>query len=182
MLSEDGKMSKYCDILENTEEGFVDLTFDIRKVKKRLLGGLHLECAASYCGADIGFGLDIKPNMQGLRDNDPHTFCTYRDGLSFSYLHGLSEALIPLMLKLYGFEPVNLQMKKSIPVECGALSSDPLSFDKEVRLKCFVEPANEKKYAEFYINVDVKRKKVYMREKDPAYRGNIILYLGEPKR
>ncbi len=29
------------------------------------------------------------------------------------------------------------------------------------------------------MNIDLKHKKVYMREKDAKYRENIILYLGE---
>ena len=172
-------MNKYCDILENAEDGFVDFTFDIIKVKKKLYGGLYLECAASCGETDVGFGLDIRADMQGIENNDPQTFCTYKDGFRFSSLQGLSKKLVPVMLKLYGFEPVNLQMKKSILVECGALSVKPIHFDEEVQFKCFVESTCEEKYAEFYMNIDLKHKKVYMREKDAKYRENIILYLGE---
>lgn len=172
-------MNQYCDILEHTEDGFVDFSFDIMKVKKKFFGGLYLECSASYRGTDVGFGLEIRTDMQGIVNNDPQTFCTYKDGLRLSFLNGFSKNLIPVMLHLYGFEPVHLQMKKSVLIECGALSENPIHFDEEVQFKCFVEPSCEEKYAEFYMNIDLKRKKVHMREKDVTYRGNIILYLSE---
>ena len=39
-------MQQYCRITHNEDECFVDFSFDIINIKKKLMGGIILECAA----------------------------------------------------------------------------------------------------------------------------------------
>lgn len=173
-------MANYCDILENFEEGFVDLTFDVIKEKKKLLGNLFLDCVASYEGKDIGFTLEVKNNMQGVINNDFNNIKFYKDGLKISYLPGYSDGFEESIVKLYGFEPVNLVLKDELILEVCCLRGNPSDLSKgEVQFKCFAEANNQERYAEFFINIDLVNKKVYLREKSPEYRANIILFFGK---
>lgn len=170
-------MQQYCNMTDNEDEGFVDFSFDIIKIKKMLLGGIILVCAACDEGKNVGFRLEVRSNMQGITNNDFSTFRTYPQGMKLTYQNGLSNDFIASVLRLYGFRPADLRLKESAYIECGALSGNPMNLQKEsVNFKCFVETSDENKYAEFYINIDLQAKKLYFREKDPDYRENIIRY------
>ena len=170
-------MQQYCKITQNEEDGFVDLSFDIIDIKKKLLGGIVLKCAACDEGKNVGFCLEIKNNMRGIANGDFRTFCIYPKGLKLTYQNGLSDDFISSVLRLYGFGAADLKLKESAYIECGALNGNPMNLQKEeVQFKCFLEANDENKYAEFYINIDLPNKKLYFKEKDPNYRENIIRY------
>lgn len=173
-------MQQYCRITHNEDECFVDFSFDIINIKKKLMGGIILECAACDNGKNVGFCLEIKNNMRGIANNDFGTFCTYPKGMKLIYQNGLSNDFISSALRLYGFATADLKLKESAYIECGALSGNPMNLQKEeVQFKCFLEANDENKYAEFYINIDLPNKKLYLKEKDPNYRENIIRYFSE---
>lgn len=171
-------MQQYCKITNDQDEGFVDFSFDIVNIKKKLTGGIILECAACDEGENVGFCLEIKNNMRGIINNDFETFRTYPKGMKLTYQNGLSNDFISSVSRLYGFETANLKLKESVFIECGALSGNPVNLQREeVQFKCFLEANDESRYAEFYINIDLPNKKLYLKEKDPDYRENIIRYL-----
>ena len=175
-------MSNYCDICGNKGD-FVDFTFDIIKFKKKLFGGIYIECAANDNGETVGFALEIKSGMTGLYGNDINTWHSYLDGIKISFLDNLSENFIKSMIKYYELDLSNLKLNTSSIIECGSLTENPLDFkNKDIKFKCFIDSSNCRKlYAEFYINVDLKNKKVYLNEKSPEYRENIIKYLSKPE-
>lgn len=116
--------------------------------------------------------------MRGIINNDFETFRTYPKGMKLTYQNGLSNDFISSVSRLYGFEIANLRLKESVFIECGALSGNPVNLQREeVQFKCFLEANDESRYAEFYINIDLPNKKLYLKEKDPDYRENIIRYL-----
>ena len=53
-------MQQYCKITHNEDECFVDFSFDIINIKRKLLGRIILECAACDDGKNVGFCLEIK--------------------------------------------------------------------------------------------------------------------------
>jgi hypothetical protein len=53
-------MQKYCEIMQNEDECFVDFTFDIVKITEKLFGSILLECTAYYEGLSVGFCLETK--------------------------------------------------------------------------------------------------------------------------
>lgn len=61
-------MQQYCRITHNEDECFVDFSFDIINIKKKLMGGIFLECAACDDGKNVGFCLEIKNNMRGIAE------------------------------------------------------------------------------------------------------------------
>lgn len=172
-------MEKYCDIDSNQEDDFADLCFDIIKFKKSLFKNNYIECAANDNGKIVGFALELKRGMTGITGNNIQTWHTYRDGIKIIYLDKISNDLINSISKQYGFQENNLKLSKYVIIECGSLTADPLDYEsKIVQYKCFLDPAQEKGlYAEFYIDIDLKNKKVYLKEKDIEYRENIIKYL-----
>ncbi len=168
-------MQQYCKITNDDDEGFADFSFDIIKIKKKLVGGIILECAACDEGKNVGFCLEIKSNMRGIVNNDFRTFRAYPKGMKLTYQNGLSNDFMSSVSRLYGFGIANLKLKESEFLECGAISGNPVNLRREeVQFKCFLETNDESKYAEFYINIDLPNKKLYLKEKDPDYRENII--------
>ncbi|MGN0691428.1 MAG: hypothetical protein ACI4K7_03670 [Oscillospiraceae bacterium] len=173
-------MQQYCKLTQTDDEGFVDFSFDIISTKKKLFGSIFLECAACDEGKNVGFCLEIKCNMRGITNNDPRTFCTYPQGMKLTYKNGLSNDLISSISRSYGLEAADLKLKESAYIECGALRGNPMALLKEeVQFKCFLESHDEKKYAEFYFNVDLPNQKLYLKEKTPDYRENIVRYFCE---
>ncbi len=177
-------MNNYCDINSNQEDGFKDFTFDIINYKKKLFGNLYIECAARDGNDIVGFALEIKNNMTGLMVGpdgiDINSWHTYDDGFKLIYLDKFSDNLIKCMAVAYGVDDMNLKLNKLSVIACGSLTEEPLDYkNKEIRFKCFVDGANiNNSYAEFYINIDLKNKKLYLNEKDVEYRQNIIKYFG----
>ena len=172
-------MEKYCNIDCNQEEGFADLCFDIIKFEKKFLKNIYIECIANDNGKNVGFALELKRDMTGLIDNDAQSWRTYKDGIKLIYLDKISDNLLDSFSKQYGFGETNLRLNKCSIIECGSLTSNPLDYkNKLVQFKCFVDSTGDKGlYAEFYIDVDINNKKVYIKEKDMEYRNNIIKYL-----
>lgn len=172
-------MEKYVDINFNQEEGFADLTFDIVKFEKKLFKDIYIECAANDNGETVGFALEIKKDMTGLIGNNPETWHTYKDGIKMIYLDNISDNLINSISKQYELGETNLKLNKNIEIECGSLTNTPLDYKNGiVQFKCFLDTLNQKGlYAEFYINIDLINKKVYLNEKSTEYRSNIIKYL-----
>lgn len=172
-------MQKYCSIMQDADEGFADFSFDIINMKKKLFGGFFLTCAAFDEGKNVGFNLEIKKNMRGLINRDVRTFCTYPDGMKLTYQAGLSDDFLANVGRLYELDAGALRLKDSVYIECGALSGDPANLQQEeVDFKCFLNVNDESSYAEFYINIDLPNKKLYLKEKDMEYRENIVRYFG----
>ena len=169
-------MQQYCKLTQ-TDDDFVDFSFDIINTKKKLFGSIILECAACNEGKNVGFCLEIKCNMRGITNNDFRTFHTYPKGMKLTYQKDLSDDFISSVSQLYGFGGTDLKLKESAYIECGAINVNPMNLQtEEVQFKCFLEANDEAKYAEFYINVDLPNQKLYFNEKDPDYRENIIRY------
>lgn len=77
-------MQQYCKLTQ-TDDDFVDFSFDIINTKKKLFGSIILECAACNEGKNVGFCLEIKCNMRGITNNDFRTFHTYPKGMKLTY-------------------------------------------------------------------------------------------------
>ena len=169
-------MTKYCNIIENSEEGLADFTFDIINYKKKLFGNRYIECAAKDGETIVGFKLEIKGNMTGLVYNDINTWHTYQDGMKILYLDNYSNDLLKVMSKYYELDNNNYKLNSSSMIECGYLMIRPLNYKwTTVKFKCFINSnSNEDIYGEFYINIDLKNKKLYLNEKSTEYRENII--------
>lgn len=176
-------MLKFCNINNSSDEDFVDLEFDIINVKKKLFGNLYIECAASYNDTtNVGFALELKKGMVGRFDKNPATFKSYLDGIKLIYIENLSDLFIKVMSNLYNRKELeNLKLKKINYIECGILEGDLRNITNEVvKFKCFLDSSQRQNlYSEFYINIDLKNKKLYINEKSSEYRNNIIKYLCE---
>ena len=136
-------MNNYCDINCNHEEGFADLTFDIINVKKKLFGNLYIECVTNDNGENVGFALEVKKGMKGIKmvdgNLDPTSWTTTIDGIKILYLKEYSDKFIKSLLKAYEFNDMDLKLNKVSPVECGCLTEEPADIEnKKLDFKCFI--------------------------------------------
>lgn len=115
-------------------------------------------------------------SMKGVANNDYNNISFYQDGLKIIYLQPFSNNFISCFLTLYGFEQSNAILKDEIISEVCALKGNPDNIqNEEVDFKCFL--GAKEKYSEFFINIDIPKGKMYLREKNPEYRANIIINL-----
>ncbi len=66
-------------------------------------------------------------------------------------------------------------MKNEVTFTAVGLEGNPRELEKgPVKLKLFIQGSAQDQYAEFYTNIDLKARRLYVSEKDPEYRGAII--------
>jgi hypothetical protein len=91
-----------------------------------------------------------------------------------------SDALVKSMDLLYGSQVRPAGMIAAVRFAAITLGGDPSHVETErVDMKLFFESEDEERYAELYLNFDVPKHKVELREKDEGYRGPVIRALAE---
>ncbi|HEX3250279.1 MAG TPA: hypothetical protein VHS05_12685 [Pyrinomonadaceae bacterium] len=66
-------------------------------------------------------------------------------------------------------------MNKATEFIAISLGGDPRDLAKEtVKIKLFFDSDEEDRYAELFTNIDLKARKLYIREKDEEYRAAIV--------
>lgn len=162
-----------------SEEGFVDLTLQIRQLVD---DGTHyrFHLAASHnnreVGLDVilvkGIGSGFDANMELIKDH------IYRQGVRFIRSGIESDRLISAVGILYGADPVPQKMVPEESFTAIALHQGDLDFENEcVKLKLFgkdSEPFDEDAYYESFFNIDLANRIVFWNEKDPDYRLPLI--------
>lgn len=169
----------YVVINSNTEIGFQDLTFNIDKywVDEKL--NHNVQAFGEFENNVVGFIITFKSDMKmGVINNRLVKDAFYREGITVSSLGKESDIFLNVLAKLYEIKQKNLKMKQKVSFTSFALGGDPQNFQEEnLKFKCFYE--NEQLYSEFYINVDLKKKILEFKEKDPEYRKNILKAFSE---
>src|SRR5262249_545654 len=87
-----------------------------------------------------------------------------------------SNAFIEKLSVLYELTNDNNYMKNTIPFTSFALGGDPRAFVNEyIKFKVFYDDQDELGlYSEFYININLLKRILEMKEKDIEYRENIL--------
>jgi hypothetical protein len=158
-----------------SEEGFVDLTFEILDLVEDDTF-YRFNVAASFDGEVVGMGVVVQKgiksgfdaNMDLIRDH------VYRDGVRFFSAGERSDRLIAAIGKLYGSDDIATHMIDQERFTAIALHQGEIDLDSEpVKLKIFGrdgEPIDEESYYESYFNVDLPNRLIFWNEKDQDYR------------
>jgi len=160
----------------DTEEGFVDLTFEIVECNKHLVAPSRIEydvwAKGLYEGKVVGFGL--------LLSTSKKLFQPLKMGVGINSLGEESDNLLKTLAELYGEAiPEHARMKQCVPADFFIMSNPKNRkhcFDSmKINLKMFFGNTGDNQYyCEHYLNIDLPNKIIEFREKDEAYRKNII--------
>lgn len=170
-----------------SEEGFVDLVFQITEFKDDG-EGYRFHLAASHDAKQVGIGVEMVKGIQGgLHEDEDEELQlvaehVYRGGVKFFRSGVDSDELISALCVLYELRSENLRMVDNQTFTAIALHEGALDFETmPVKIKLFgndEEHCSEDEYFECFFNVDFASGLVFWNEKDPDYREPLVNALG----
>lgn len=172
-------------LVQDCEEGFVDLTFrigDLSGDRKNY----HFHLSASYKRRTLGMDVVLVKGIQGglSASMDLVKEHVYRKGVRFARSGAESDRLVTAISELYGVKSAGKTMVNEETFTAIALHQGRLDIENEsVKLKIFGkdgEPFIEDDYYESYFNVDFPNGFVFWNEKDPDYRKPLLRALIVP--
>ncbi len=160
-----------------SEGGFVDVDLPINSFRLDEDGSVQLSASGIVEGRRIGFGLHIDSKWKVQKpENVPITI--HWGSAAIRSTGEESDAFLSLLAEKYGNGPTALRMVREVSVTTAMLEGSPASMDKKpFKMKVFFEHGGEGKYAEIFINVDMEKKKLEFRDKDPEYHAGILASL-----
>ena len=158
----------------SSEDGFVDVELPINSFQLETNGAIQLTTSGIVEGRRIGFGLYIGPTWKEQKpDKVPITI--HWGAAAIRSTGQESDAFLSLLAEKYGNGPSALRMVREVSVTTAMLEGTPTTMDKKpFKMKVFFEHGGEDKYAEIFINVDIKKMKLEFRDKDPEYHQGIL--------
>ncbi len=163
------------EITAETEEGFVDLLFYIAEHQSLADGSHSLVAAGRHKGRAVGFQVVVGTTWtKGKPDKDVPV--DIRPGaVLYRSIGAESDAFLQVLDDLYGTKVHPKAMVGERRFAAISLSGDPKNLAAgPVKIKLFYEPGPDDRYAEFFTNIDLARRRLEFREKDPEYRKPVV--------
>lgn len=162
-----------------SEEGFVDLTFQILDLVEDD-SRYHFHLAASFEDEVVGFGVKLRKGIRSGFDAEMNLVKghVYSEGVCFYTAGEQSDRLLRALAKLYGSDPEGQRMVEKEPFTAIALHQGDIDVATEpVKIKIFGrdgDPFDEDVYYESFFNVDLPSRLVFWNEKDQEYREPLL--------
>lgn len=162
------------EITSQSEPGFCDLVFAITDNQHESDGGTLITAEGRYESNAVGVKLLLGPSWkkQTLGGSIPCFVGT----VLIQSAGQKSDRLVQAMDQVYqtSLEPGKMA-RAPIEFSVITLEGDPRNLQSgPVKIKLFIESEDEDRYAELYINIDVRNGQVMIKENDPDYREGII--------
>ena len=166
------------EILSETEEGFADMVFRITKQEKQAPSEVVIGAQSMANGKKVGFRIRLGSDWEKGKLEIPIT--TYKGLVILERCGTESDDLLRFMDSVYKTQILPAAMAEATRFTGISLEGKPHALTSgPVKIKLFYESENEDEYAELYLNIDTASQKVYLNEKDEAYRAPIIKDLGK---
>lgn len=168
-----------------SEEGFVDLTFEILDLVEDETH-YRFNIAASFEDQVVGMGVVVQKGIKSGFDADMHLIQdhVYREGVRFFRAGERSDRLIAAIGKLYESDEIATRMIDEERFTAIALHQGAIDLASEpVKLKIFGrddEPIDEDAYYESFFNVDLPNRLIFWNEKDQDYRVPLLRGISSP--
>lgn len=160
---------------DSDDEDSYDLVFYIQEQKKLDDGTQTILAKGLHEGEPVSFELLLRP-VWGEGSWEPSLArATYIGRVNWRSVGAESDSLIRVLDQLYRSKQSPKRMKNEASFTAVSLEGDPCDLEKgPVKLKLFTDGAGKAPHAEFYSNIDLKARRLYISEKDPEYRRAII--------
>lgn len=152
------------------EDGFVDLTFALDVHVKNPDGSQIFRALALYQGKTVGFTAWLAPNWKESKEGPVPTW----SGLVELRSSGPeSDLFLTALGELYRTTEKPPSMGGATRAAGIALKGSPTHPEQgEVAIKLFFEAKDL--YAEAFLNIDLPKRQIQLREKDPEYRNPLV--------
>lgn len=158
------------EITSASEEGFHDLVFNLVEREKLASGAERLRARGKHRGAIVQFDVEL----EGWTGHDSGPIRVFAGYVTLKRI-GEDASLVVALDDVYGTKLAPKGMRPATKLNALALDGDPRALDAGgVRIKLFHEHKDESRYAELFLNVDVAKRIVELREKDAGYRAGLV--------
>ena len=161
---------------ESEQDGFHDLVFKLGGIEQSPDGGQRFIATGIHRGNPVELEVNLGHEWKALQMEASLTM--YQGKVLLRSVGSGSDSLLRAMDAIYETKLNPKQMAEA--TECSAISlqGDPARLRSgPVKLKLFFESEREDRYAELFLNIEAGRSRVFLSEKDPEYRKNIIVAL-----
>jgi hypothetical protein len=159
------------------EQGFVDLTFAIESRERAATGGERFVAAGADGQTEVALAITVEPGwtkgkLDGINAD------VYRGLVTLETTGPRSDRLLQAIDRLYSTNLGVNRMSRATRFVGISLEGNPAALDDApTKIKLFFESEREDRYAEIFLNLDVRAKTIQLNEKDPDYRKAVILAL-----
>jgi hypothetical protein len=176
--SASGAAPKLPEVTSEAEEGFFDLVFTIVDHGKNPDGSQLIQARGTHKGVPLGLAVWLGPQWKKGRFSTEVKLTTHTGVVAFRSSGPESDALLQTLDRLYGTKQDPKSMAPETSFTGLSLQGEPAQLDRGlVKIKMFFESKDDKLYAELFTNIDLKERKLWIREKDPDYRLPLVRVL-----
>ena len=157
-----------------------DLAFHIQRTGKLVDGGQLLRATGSYRSVPVALAIVLGPSWKEGRLGSG-SLVTYTGTVKVQSVGAQSDQLLTAIDQVYGTGLHPKGMSRATNFTAITLGGNPSRLmDGPVKIKLFFESGDESRYAELYLNIDLRATRLELAEKDPDYRGPIVRALSRP--
>ena len=156
---------------------FVDLDLPLTELTRNAAGEYQVTAQGKIDGRLVGLSVLVGDKW----DVQPSTGYTLYAGIvTLRAIGGVSDAFVGCLASRYGVSLATPRMLPEMVVQAVGLDSDPREIGlRPVKMKLFLHPESEDRYAEVFLNIDRTQQRVQFHEKDMDYRVNVVRGLTE---
>ena len=161
------------------EEGLIDLVFAIAESKSNADGSSSFHAQGLHRGGKVGLRVFLRPSWKEGTLGPRMT--TFQGEVLYESTGEESDRFVQVLGELYQSSVCPKMMRKGqIPFTAITLGGNPHDLSlAPVKIKLFFESEAEDQYAEIYTNIDAKKSRLEIMEKDPDYRESVMRAIGE---
>jgi hypothetical protein len=164
------------------EYGFISVHFPLLRSKTiqypDKIEGLILEFGGQLNGKTVGTFAQILMDWEEQKSKDAG-FSFWWSAARLESAGVRSNVFVNELASIYGLKMSSLRAKPISSFKVVSVAKKPSSSASEIKLKAFIDVDGGENYAEFFFNIDLKRKIVSISEKDPEYRKAMIRAFAE---
>lgn len=167
--------TKVPEITSESEEGFVDLVFQVKEYKQQSDGSQIIRAAGIHRGREVGFEVVLGPTWKRRQFGKDIPLEMCQGTVSYRRVGPTSDVFLQILDELYRTQQCPKTMAADTSFSGISLKGEPGNLaNGPVKIKLFYEKGGEDRYAELYTNIDLDTGKLEVREKDEGYRGHLI--------
>jgi hypothetical protein len=167
------------DIVMQSDQGFHDLVFAVADYRHHADGSQSLLARGRYQGATVEMRIALDGDWRAQELGAPG-LRGFKGQLQLERTGPASDALMRALDALYGTKLGAARFGKSTPFTAISLEGQPQALNTSpTKMKLFYEGGSGDNYAEVFLNVDLSKARVELREKSPNYRAKLVSVLSE---
>jgi hypothetical protein len=161
------------EIISEREEDFEDLIFYIQTYKKLADGSQRLHASGLKNGKPLALEIELGPKWKGGTLGD--VIKTFQGIVTYHSVGVESDNFAQVLDELYRTKINPTKMATSTRFAGIALEGNPGDLASgRTKIKLFFESDVENEYAELFTNIDLRKHRLEIREKDPDYRSAVV--------